>query len=65
MDTGDAVYRLDIGSIPGRHPAEDAVTRSIAGIRAAAGSWQDIDVEAFKAYVAERRRTGKRPPVRM
>lgn len=39
---------------------------SVAGIQAAAGSWRDnVDVEAFKAYVAERRRTSSRPPVRL
>lgn len=31
---------------------------------AAAGSWKDIDAEAFKAYIRERRRTKNRPPVR-
>ena len=30
---------------------------------AAAGSWKDVDVEAFKAYIAERRRASSRPRV--
>ena len=37
---------------------------ALAGILAAAGSWKDIDAEAFKAYVRERRRTKNRPSVR-
>ena len=35
-----------------------------AGILAAAGSWKDLDAEAFKAYIRERRRTKNRPSVR-
>jgi hypothetical protein len=30
---------------------------------AAAGSWKDVDVEAFKAYIRERRDASSRPPV--
>ena len=52
-------YRLDRL----HEPASNEIERSIAGIRAAAGTWRDIDAEAFKSYVAERRRTSSRPPV--
>ena len=31
----------------------------------AAGSWKDVDTEAFKAYVYERRRASSRPPVKL
>ena len=34
------------------------------GILRAAGSWRDIDAEAFKAYIRERRLTKNRPSVR-
>ena len=36
-----------------------------AGIRAAAGSWKEIDAEAFKAYIRQRRRASSRPPVQL
>ena len=45
-------------------PSAEQVARSIEGIRRAAGSWKDIDAEAFKAYIRERGRTSSRPPVR-
>jgi uncharacterized protein (DUF433 family) len=37
-------------------PSPDDVARSREGIREAAGSWKDIDTEAFKAYINNRRR---------
>lgn len=71
VDTGDAVYRLEIESArpidpstQGR-PTPGEIERSRAGIREAAGSWRDIDVDAFKAYVRERRRTASRPSVEL
>jgi hypothetical protein len=36
---------------------------ALEGIRAAAGSWKDIDAEAFKAYIRERRKASSRRPV--
>lgn len=54
--------------IPGdadRRPSPEQVARSIEGIRKSAGAWAgNVDAEAFKAYVRERRRTANRPPVR-
>jgi hypothetical protein len=48
-----------------RRPSPERVARSIEGIRKAAGAWVgNVDAEAFKAYVRERRRTANRPPVR-
>ena len=44
-------------------PSEAEVARSRAGIRAAAGTWNDVDAEALKAYVRERRAASTRPPV--
>lgn len=38
---------------------------AIAGIQTAAGSWKDVDVEAFKTYVHARRRTSSRPTVHL
>ena len=45
-------------------PSAEQVARSIEGLRRAAGSWKDIDAEAFKAYIRERRRTSSRRPAR-
>jgi uncharacterized protein (DUF433 family) len=46
-------------------PSPEDVARSRAGIREAAGSWKDIDTEAFKAYIAERRHTANRPSIKL
>jgi hypothetical protein len=35
---------------------------ALAGIKAAAGSWKDIDVEAFKQFIYRSRKEGTRPP---
>lgn len=76
VDTGEAVYSLEIGTKaegPDSHvpsgldepPSPEQVARSIEGIRKAAGSWKGlVDAEEFKAYIRERRRTKNRPPVR-
>lgn len=65
VDTGDRVYGLYVtGLTPGK-PRPDAVARSGAGMRRSAGSWKDVDVDAFKAYLAERRRVHPRPSIRL
>jgi uncharacterized protein (DUF433 family) len=46
-------------------PSPEDVARSREGIREAAGSWKDIDTEAFKAYLKERRQTANRPSVKL
>ena len=33
--------------------------------RSAAGGWKDVDTEAFKEYIYERRRRSSRPPVEL
>ena len=64
VDTGEAVYRLSFDRID-RPDTDDSVAATIAGMQAAAGSWRDIDAEAFKAYITERRRASTRPSVRL
>lgn len=64
VDTGETVYRLrfepgapDAASPLRRERTPEEIERSIAGIRASMGSWRgNIDGEAFKAYIRERRR---------
>ena len=76
VDTGDVVYVVAVdtaaGDSPGdnagalrRVPSPDEVARSQEGIRQSAGSWKDIDIADFKAYLAERRRSSSRPPVEL
>lgn len=68
VNTGEAVYRLTVSTEDAR-PArgggshEEDVQASRDGILRAAGSWKDIDADAFKAYIRERRRSSSRPPV--
>ena len=59
------LYRLDRMNKKAKVPSPEEVTRSRAGILKAAGSWKDIDTEAFKAYAYERRRTANRPSIRL
>ncbi len=54
-------YRLDREGTAIRADYDPEVARE--GIRKAAGSWKDIDAEAFKAYIRERRSASSRPPV--
>jgi uncharacterized protein (DUF433 family) len=42
------------------HRAIEEVTRAQEGILKAAGSWQGIDTEAFKAYIKDRRHSANR-----
>ena len=71
IDTAEAVYHLSLGQTePSTQPAGRGQPAALAaqsqeGIRQAAGSWKIVDVAAFKAYLAERRRTPGRPPVRL
>jgi len=48
-----------------RRPSEAEAARSRAGIREAAGTWKDMDAEALKADVRERRAASTRPPVEL
>ncbi len=70
IETGDAVYRIGVESAgpagpTRRSPTGEEIERSRAGIREAAGSWRDIDAEAFKDYIRARRRTANRPSVEL
>jgi uncharacterized protein (DUF433 family) len=49
----------------GTAPSPEDIARSREGIREAAGSWKDIDTEAFKAYIAQRRHTANRPSIKL
>lgn len=46
-----------------RLPSARGAALSREGIRKAAGSWKDVDAEALKTYIYERRRASSRPPV--
>jgi hypothetical protein len=49
-----------------RPPTPEEVARSRAGTQAGAGSWRGlVEVDAFKAYLAARRRIRTRPHVRL
>ena len=59
------LYLLDRMNKEVKVPSPEEVTRSREGILKAAGSWKNIDTEAFKAYIYERRRTANRPSFRL
>ena len=62
---GGKTYRVTATPDHRGRPDAATVARSIEGIRAAAGTWSDLDVEEIKAYLAERRRQPGRPPVEL
>src|SRR4051794_3538103 len=77
IDTGEAVYALSIDTtsheqttaertIARQALTPDEIASSQEGIRQAAGGWKgNVDVDTFKAYIVERRRTSSRPPVEL
>lgn len=66
VEPGDAVYRLQVNQVQHTNPTPEQVARSIEGIRKAAGGREGlVDEDAFKVYIAKRRRSGSRPSVRL
>lgn len=65
LEKDGELYRLERMEKELKAPSPEEVTRSREGILKAAGSWKDIDTEAFKAYIYERRRTANRPSIRL
>jgi hypothetical protein len=65
LEKNGELYRLERMETEGNMLSPEEVSRSTDGIRKAAGSWQGIDTEAFKAYIAERRHTANRPSVKL
>jgi|GEM_PF-2307220 len=65
VDTGDTMYFMSVEEVieKGKRPTEEQVKRSREGILKASGGWQNLDTEAFKMYIAKRRRTASRPSV--
>jgi hypothetical protein len=65
LEKNGELYRLEWMGNEEKTLSPEEVTRSREGIREAAGSWKDIDTEAFKAYIKERRQTANRPSVKL
>jgi hypothetical protein len=65
LEKNGELYRLERMENTEKAPTPEEVTRSRDGILKAAGSWKDIDTEAFKAYIADRRHTANRPSVKL
>jgi hypothetical protein len=59
---GDDRFRLDRESDDIWESYDPALARE--STLAFSGAWKDLDAEAFKSYIRERRRTGNRPPAR-
>lgn len=68
VDAGDGIYLLSVhretrnadATEERERPSPEQVALSIEGIRKATGAWADIDGEALKAYIYERRKTANR-----
>jgi hypothetical protein len=65
LENNGELYRLERMENTSTVPTPEEAARSRKGILKAAGSWRGIDTEAFKAYVADRRRTANRPAVKL
>jgi hypothetical protein len=65
LEKDGELYRLERMEKALKAPSPEEVARSKEGILKAAGSWKDIDTEAFKAYIYERRRTANRPSIKL
>jgi hypothetical protein len=63
---GEERYLLELAAPTRTRPDPETVKRSIAGIKAAAGGWKDLDVDSFLAYIYARRdAVSTRPPVKL
>jgi hypothetical protein len=65
LEKNGELYRLERMGQEEKTPSLEDVARSRDGILKAAGSWEGIDTEAFKAYIKERRQTANRPSVKL
>jgi hypothetical protein len=65
LEKNGELYRLERMENEENTPSPEDVARSKDGIRKAAGSWKNIDTEAFKAYIKDRRQTANRPSVKL
>jgi hypothetical protein len=65
LEKNGQVFLLERMENDEKTPSPEDVTRSREGILKAAGSWKDIDTEAFKAYIKDRRQTANRPSVKL
>jgi uncharacterized protein YaiI (UPF0178 family) len=65
LEKNGELYRLERMETEDNTLSPEDVSRSKDGILKAAGSWQGIDTEAFKAYIADRRHTANRPSVKL
>lgn len=65
LEKNGELYRLERMEHEDTTLSPEDVARSREGILKAAGSWKDIDTDAFKAYIAERRHTANRPSVKL
>jgi hypothetical protein len=65
LENNGELYRLERMEHAEKPLSPEAVARSKEGILKAAGSWQGIDTEAFKAYIKDRRQTANRPSIKL
>jgi hypothetical protein len=65
LEKNGELFRLERMETEDNILSPEDVSRSKDGILKAAGSWQGIDTEAFKAYIADRRHTANRPSVKL
>ncbi len=69
VDTGEAVYRLNVDEESPEQlhlPTPEEAAASVAAIRQVAGTWKDlVDADELKAYIRERRKTANRPSLEL
>ncbi len=68
LDTDDFKETNDLpksAAVTDAPPSDEEIRLSREGILKASGSWRDIDINALKTYLRERRKASNRPPVRL
>lgn len=61
----DVAVVMPVAALPGRRSKRAKAEADYRAFLDSAGSWGDVDTDAFKHYLRERRDAGDRPPVEL
>ncbi len=64
-DNRDVAVVMPVAELPKRKGKRVKTDADYQAFLDSAGSWSDVDVDEFKAYIRERRDAGSRPPVEL
>src|SRR4051794_3425100 len=64
-DDRDVAVVMPVADVPKKRGKRAKTDADYQAFLDSAGSWADVDVDAFKRYLRARRDAGDRPPVRL